>query len=137
MISRNEWDTLSTKTTVVGQRGSVNSFFVDKQVATMNVYFWLTPDAVAATGTAHILLQQQQPNVVGLNDTMIFGPEWFIALAWGLAHEVATGQPQSVIDRCAQMSDGYRRALEDWDVEDASTLFQPDPRTQYVGNRFT
>jgi hypothetical protein len=137
MLSRNEWDTLSLKTTGTAQRGTVTSFFTDKQVATMNVNVWLTPDTVAATGTVHIIIQQQQPNVVGLTDTMNFGPEWFIALAWGLAHEVATGQPQSVIDRCATLADGYRRALEDWDVEDASTLFQPDPRTQYVGNRFT
>jgi hypothetical protein len=137
MISRNEWDTLSVKTTVVGQQGSVNSFFVDKQVSTMNVYFWLCPDATAATGKAHLLLQQQQPNVVGLTDTMNFGPEWFIALAWGLAAEIATGQPQSVIDRCMTMADSYRSALENWDVEDASTTFQPDARTQYVGNRFT
>jgi len=135
-ISRNEWDTLSLKTSGASQQGTVVNFFVDKQVATMNVYMWQTPNANAALGVAHVLIQQQQPNVVGLTDTMVFGPEWFLGLQWGLANEICTGQPPAIVNRCGMMALMYHNALEDWDVEDPSMMLQPDPRTQYVGNKF-
>ena len=135
-ISRNEWDTLSLKTSGASQQGTVVNFFVDKQVASMNVYVWQTPNANAALGTAHVLIQQQQTNVISLVDTMVFPPEWFLALCWGLSNEISTGQPQSVITRCGMMAKIYHDALEDWDVEDPSMMLQPDPRTQYVGNKF-
>jgi hypothetical protein len=135
-ISRNEWDTLSLKTGGASQQGTVVNFFVDKQVASMNVYFWQTPNANAALGTAHVLIQQQQTNVVGLTDTMVFPIEWFMALHWGFANEVSTGQPPAIVARCGAMAKLYHDALEDWDVEDPSMMLQPDPRTQYIGNRF-
>ena len=31
-----------------------------------------------------------------------FAQEWRIALRWGLADDIATGQPQAIMDRCAQ-----------------------------------
>lgn len=36
----------------VTQVGQLNSYFVDKQQSQLSVFFWLIPDAVAATGTA-------------------------------------------------------------------------------------
>lgn len=139
VLSRNEWDTLS----VFSQQGAINSYFVDKSagvqpagVATTNVYFWLTPDAIAAQGTAHIIVQQQQPNFISLTDTMVFPPEWFLGLGWALASELCTGQPAIIMKRCFDMSENYRIMLENFDVEDASTVFQPDQRFQYVGNSF-
>lgn len=131
-LSRDEYTRLSN---VVNQ-GQINSYFVDKQETTLNVYFWLTPDSEAATGTAHVIIQQQVDNVVSLNDTMNFPPEWFLALHWGLSKEICSGQPQSIIDRCEKMADQYRTALEDWDVEDASTMFAPDQRILYETGRF-
>lgn len=133
VLSRNEWDTLSTLVT----QGSVNSYFIDKQQLTTNLYLWLTPDLYSATqGTVNMLAQVQINNVIGLYDTMNFPQEWFIALHWGLADQISTGQPQAIIDRCSQMATKYLTMLEDWDVEDASTTFQPDQRNQYVGYRF-
>jgi hypothetical protein len=132
VLSRDEYTRLSN---VVNQ-GQINSYYVDKQQATLNVYFWLTPDSDAATGTAHLIIQQQVTNIVSLNDTMNFPPEWFLALHWGLANEICSGQPQSIIDRCEKMSNQYRTALEDWDVEDASTSFAPDQRNTYETGRF-
>jgi len=132
-LSRNEWDTLSQYST----EGQISNYFIDKQVATMNVYFWLTPDANAASGTAHMIIQQQQTNIVGLTDSMVFGPEWFIALIWAMASELSRGRPLAVQQRCKAQADEYRKMLEDWDVEDTATMFQPDSRGQYAGNRFT
>lgn len=130
-ISWQEWLTLSNVTT----QGSISSYFVDKQQSTLNVYFWNTPDSItAANGTCHLLLEGQLTNFTGITDTMTFPQEWFIALRWCLADEISSNQPQSIQARCQQRAEMYRRALEDWDVEDASTMFIIDPRMG--GSRF-
>ena len=123
-LSWQEWFTLSTQQ----QIGSIAQYFIDKQQTFLNVYLWLVPDSTAATGTAHFLTQQQVTNAINLTDTMNFPPEWGNALVWGLASEISTGQPMSVVDRCEAKAQEARRMLEDWDVEDAPTQFQPDMR---------
>ena len=132
MISRDEYTRLSN---IVNQ-GPINSYFVDKQATSLIVNFWLTPDATAATGVAHLAIQQQVTNVVSLIDSMNFPQEWFLWIRWMFADDVATGQPQAIMDRCSARATAYREALEAWDVEDASTSFQPDQRNMYAGNRF-
>jgi hypothetical protein len=115
--------------------GAVTQYFVDKQATQLVVHFWLTPDSAAAAGVAHVLLQTQVTNPTNLTETMAFPPEWKMYLHWGLADEFATGQPQSIQQRCAQKAEVYRNKLLDWDVEDAPTSFAPDQRyTQ--GSRF-
>lgn len=124
-LSWDEWMRLSQTT----QLGAVAQYFVDKQATSLNVYLWLIPDAQAATGTAHLLTQQQVVDPISLTETMNFPPEWGIALVWGLADEIASGQPQTIMDRCQGRAAVYRAMLEDWDVEDAATSFAPDQRT--------
>jgi hypothetical protein len=124
VLSRDEHTRLSQTT----QLGEINSYFVDKQVDQLVVDFWLTPDTTAATGTVHLILQQQIENFTGLTDALTFPIEWIMALRWGLADDISTGQPQAIMDRCTAKATVYRTALEDWDVEDASTRFTPDVR---------
>lgn len=131
-MSWNDYTRLSQLT----QEGQLNSYFVNKQQTELSVFFWLIPDAVAATGTAHLVLQNQVTNFVSVTETMNFPIEWRIALRWGLADELATGQPQAIMDRCQQRAQAYRAMLEDWDVEDASTRFAPDSRGQYATGSF-
>lgn len=134
VLSWDEWLRLSQ---VTGNNGAVNSYFVDKQQMRLVVYFWLTPDTTAATGSAHVLLQHQVTNFINVTETMNFPNEWRIALRWGLADELATGQPETIMARCEARAKAYRLALEDWDVEDAPTFFQPDARMLNVGSRFS
>ncbi len=61
-------------------------------------------------------------------------PNWLLLLAY--AADLSTGQPQAIMDRAEQKTAMYREMLEGWDVEDASTSFAPDSRSQYYGNRF-
>lgn len=131
-ISRNEWNLLGTHTT----QGEISQYYVDKQQLTLNLYPWLVPDAEAAQGIIHVILQNQVTSPINLVDTMNFPQEWFDTLEWGLADMICTGQPQAVIDRCAKNADKFLTTLEDWDVEDTSIFIQPDPRSQYVGQRF-
>lgn len=131
-LSRDEYTRLSNVTT----QGALNSYFVDKQATTLNIYFWNTPDAQAATGTAHPIIQQQVSNIIQLDDTMNFPIEWFAALYWGLADMICGGQPQAIMDRCKLMANQFFSALNDWDVEDASTTFSPDQRGTTVNSGF-
>ena len=120
----------------VNQSGAINSYFVNKKQSELSVFFWLIPDATAATGTAHLLLQTQVTNFISVTEEVNFPIEWRIALRWGLADELATGQPQAIMDRCQQRAAMYWEALENWDVEDAPTRFTPDQRSMYGGGRF-
>ena len=129
------WDDYSRLSQIV-QTGQINSYFVNKKQTELSVFFWLVPDAVAATGQAHLLLQNQVTNFITVTETMNFPIEWRIALRWGLADELATGQPQAIMDRCQQRAIAYRTMLEDWDVEDAPTRFTPDQRSQYATGGF-
>jgi hypothetical protein len=121
----------------VTQTGQINSYFVDKQATVLSVFFWLTPDATAATGTAHLLIQSQVTNFVNVTEDMNFPIEWRLALRWGLADEVCTGQPQAIMDRCQQRAAAYRGALEDWDVEDTPTRFAMDVRSNAMTGKFS
>lgn len=132
VLSWDEWTRLSQVT----QTGQINSYFVDKQQSALSVSFWLVPDATAATGQAHLIIQQQATQMVSLTDTTAFPMEWAMGLRWGLADDLATGQPQSIMDRCERRAKAYREALEDWDVEDAPTSFAPDQRSLYAANSF-
>jgi hypothetical protein len=131
-MSWNEYIRLSQVT----QTGAINSYFVDKKQSELSVFFWLIPDATAATGTAHLLLQTQVTNFTNVTETMNFPLEWRMFLRWGLADELSTGQPQAIMDRCQQRAESYREKLEGWDVEDTPTRFTPDPRGQYASSRF-
>lgn len=121
-MSWDEWLRLSQTT----NQGAISQYFVDKQVSNLVVNFWLIPDTTTATGTAHLLIPRQITNFTGLTDTMNLPQEWFMGLRWGLADELAVGQPEAIMARCEQRAMAYRTMLEDWDVEDAATLFQPD-----------
>jgi hypothetical protein len=117
----------------ITQTGQINSYFVDKQATQLSVRFWLIPDATAATGTAHLVLQTQVTNPISVTEEMNFPIEWRIALRWGLADEICTGQPQAIMDRCQQRAQTHREMLENWDVEDAPTRFTPDSQSRYSG----
>ena len=132
-ISRDEWERLSQ---ITGNNGQINSFMVDKQAAQTNLNLWPAPDAVEATNTATFLMQVQAPNPIFLTDQVGFPQEWRIALRWGLADDICTGQPMSIMQRCAERSKAYRDALEDWDVEDAPTFFNVDSRFYQNSGRF-
>ena len=118
------------------QQGPLNSYFVDKQPTVLNVSVWLVPDTTAATGALHLLVQNQITQAIALTDNIMFPIEWTMYLRWALADDLATGQPAAIMQRCAAKAEGYRKVLEDWDVEDASTQFTPDQRAGFGYSRF-
>lgn len=132
-LSRQEYTLLSNPT----QQGAINSFYFDPQQTLAQISFWLVPDTEAATGTAHVIMRRPITYVSGMSDLINFPQEWYMALSWGLSDELATGQPMSVQQRCMARAESFRRALEDWDVEEASTSFSPDTERMQGGSGFT
>ena len=120
----------------ISQTGAVNSYFVDKQATRLDVFLWLVPDATAALGTVNLIIQAQVPTFTTVATSPSFPPERAIALRWGLADEICSGQPQAIMDRCERRAKSYREALENWDVEDADTRFAPDSRSIYTSGGF-
>jgi hypothetical protein len=103
----------------------------DKQTNSLVVKFWNTPDATEALNTVVVLVRTQVTNPINLEENMAFPQEWRMALRWGLADDISTGQPDTIMQRCQSRANFYREALEDWDVEDTQTTFAPDAR--YAG----
>lgn len=131
-VSWQEWNLLAQPS-----EGTITAYLVDKQATSLNVKFWNTPDAQEATNTVVLLVQMQADNPFNLTSNVSFPQEWRIALRWGLADDICTGQPQAIMDRCAERANLYRMMLEDWDVEDTATSFAPDQRSGYgVAGRF-
>jgi hypothetical protein len=133
-IAWKDWNLLPQ---VTGNAGVINSYMVDKQAEILGVRFWNSPDTAEALNNVVLTMQVAAPNAINLEQNMNFPQEWRIALRWGLADDICTGQPQSIMERCAERAAVYRTALEDWDVEDAPTSFAPNTRTGYaVAGRF-
>lgn len=143
-ISWQEYYNLSTSTTLAPSNspstltaGTLSSYMVNKQPTQLQLFIWMTPNKFTALNQVNVYMQFQTPNFNQLNDQMMFPPEWAFTLEWGLAAYLCTGQPQAVITRCTQMAASFQEALLAWDVEDASTLFQPDTRMTMTNRRFT
>lgn len=137
VLSWQEYLTLGMAGTLSSNQGTINSYFVDKQATALSVTFWLCPDTTEVSqGVPHVLLQTQATRPITLTETMNFPEEWRLALRWGLAADISTGQPQAVVAQCAANAEKYRMALEDWDVEDAPTMLIADPRMAINSGKF-
>lgn len=118
LISVTDYRNLSNLTTA----GEVISFVVEKQTNDLVLRVWPVP---AVARTFEVLLQRQAVSPTELDDRVELPIEWYMALRWALADDAATGQPALIMDRCERKANNFRRLLEDWDVEDAATSFQP------------
>lgn len=123
-----EWMRLSQ---IDGNNSTISSYFVDKQVQYAKFYVWNTPDVTEGLNTLQLHVRHAAADIQSLDDAMQFPAEWRIALRWGLADEICTGQPATIMARCAGRAQQYREALENFDVEDSPTTFAMDPRNDY------
>lgn len=128
IISREQYTRLQNTTT----SGSIQSIFPEKLITSTKVWCWMIPDATAAAGALHVIGQVEATNVTLTTDdmTIVFPKEWASFLMWGLAAEICGGQPQETVQRCESRAAAFRKALEDWDVEDAPTSFAPSISNQ-------
>jgi hypothetical protein len=113
----NEWNRLAHTS------GVITGYLVDKQPTSLIVRVWNKPDATEAANNMILLVHKQVENPYNLESNVAFPQEWRIALRWGLADDISTGQPEAIMARCKDRAETFRSALEDWDVEDTPTYF--------------
>lgn len=128
-----EWMRLSQ---IEGIQSTISSYFNDKQVAYSRFFVWNTPDATEGLNTLQLHVRHAVEDIQNLNERSQFPAEWRIALRWGLADEICTGQPNAIMQRCAARASAYREALEGWDVEDSPTTWAMDSRGDYSSRGF-
>jgi hypothetical protein len=131
-MARQEFNQLG----VLNVPGITNSFFYDKQQNQGVLWLWLLPDLFTSQATVTFVMQTQINQSISLTDNMNFPIEWFQYLHWGLASEIDTAQPAKIQEENDKNRDMYLAALENFDVEDASTYIQADPRLMFDHGRF-
>jgi hypothetical protein len=130
IISQKEYNDLGSKQST----GVTNSVYYWPYVNYGTITLFLDPDSFTATNyQLHMTVQRPIQDITGANQTFDFPSEWYQALRWGLASELA---PEYGLDQKAalitQRSEQYKQRLMAWDVENASTFFQPDIRSMNV-----
>jgi len=135
VISQQEYNLLSSK----GNTGVTNSIYLKTDTTYSTVYVWLTPDALTSTNyELHMIVQRPLNDMNSATSTLDFPNEWFNALVWGLADELAIeysvpGNHRQEIMAKATM---FRTKLEDWDQEFTPTFFAPDMRMGSYSSKY-
>ena len=127
IISKQEYMLLGSKFS----SGVVNSVYLNPGLTTSTVYVFLTPDAGTASNY-QLLMTVQRPiyDISAASDVPDFPSEWFNALVYGLADDLAIeyGLPVNHRQELMLKAEKYKNQLMDWDVEYESTFFQPNSR---------
>jgi len=109
------------------QQGSINTYYTEKLPAKLVVWFWNAPTAAeAAAGSVELDVRSQVTGFDAVTASTSFPDEWALALQWGLADEISTGQPQVIMDRCQQRAQVYKEKLDSFEVEDAPIQMSVD-----------
>lgn len=115
-----DWVRLSNHLT----KGPVTQYYVAKEDPLLKVHLWLTPDAAA--DSIHLIVRKNADYIETLTESVMFPSEWYLALRWALADELASGAPIAVQQRCQQRASSFIDDLEGFDIENVSTQFVPD-----------
>jgi len=129
ILSEQEYNILGSKYNT----GTVNSVFYKPSVLNGTVKVFLTPNAsTSTTYELHMTVQRPIEDITTANQTFDFPSEWYQCLRWGLASELGAdyGLPIDRLGGVIQRAEQYKQRLMAWDVEYASTFFQPDIRAQ-------
>ena len=127
IISQQEYNILGSKYST----GMTNSVYYMPYNTYGTLTVFLTPDTSTATNyNLHLTVQRPIQDITAANQTFDFPSEWYQALRWGLAGELAAeyGLDQKAA-MIIQRAEQYKQRLMAWDVENASTFFQPDVRS--------
>lgn len=128
LLSKQEYLTLGSKYS----SGVTNSFFYDPKVNYGILNLYLTPDTYSQTNLEfHMVCQMPLNDLNTTSDIPDFPNEWFNCLTWALADNLALEYqvPQATRSEIAVRAKIFREEMTNWDVEAASTYFQPDYRS--------
>lgn len=129
IISEQEYNILGAKKNT----GTINTVFYKPYLNHGELKVFLTPNQNTVQNyELHINVQKPIQDITTANQTFDFPSEWFQCLRWGLAAELV-GDYGLPLDKAAAFitrSEQYKERLMAWDIEWASTFFQPDIRAQ-------
>ena len=128
LLSEQEYNILGAKFST----GQINSVFYKPLVTYGQLKVFLTPDTnIQENYKLHLTVQRPIQDITAANQTFDFPQEWYQSLRWGLAAELAAdyGLTETRITGIISRSESYKQRLMGWDVEWASTFFQPDQRS--------
>ena len=127
ILSKQEYNILGSKYST----GATNSFFYDVKQTYGLLYLYLTPDLNVQTNSEfHLVVQMPMQDLNTSSDIPDFPNEWYNCLVWNLADQLAIeyGVPLGYRQEIAQRALMYKEQMNDFDVDYASTFFQPDYR---------
>ena len=104
------------------------SYYFDPQRETGTLYVWPTAStATAAAQTLQVTYHRRIEDFDASNDDMDLPQEWHLALAYGLASELAVkyGVNSSMRREIAARAAEYKAQIEAFDTEPASLFLQP------------
>lgn len=120
VYSTAEYNALPDKTTT---KGAINIVSYDPQLphGVLSVY----PIPTDASRTVHIIGQWPIEDLNASADVLDFPREWYRALKWALADEIALdyGVSESRMAIIGAKAEAYLNEIGDWDVEEASVTF--------------
>jgi hypothetical protein len=121
LISNQEYDDLGNKTT----EGTPNQIYYDNQLAAGTVYVYPVPDATSADYTIYVEAQRMFYDMSASTDNFDFPQEWFQAIKWGLAAEIAVeyGVDIQLVSYYEAKSQAYIEDSFNFSVEEPSVYF--------------
>jgi hypothetical protein len=124
LISRQEYDIIGSK----GTTGTPNQFYFDRQEPNATLYVYNVP--TDSTHTIHARISRQFYDMTSSTDIFDFPEEFFQALKWGLAAELAAeyGIPLQSIPYYEQKAEKYIDEAFSSSVEEADVFFTVDPQ---------
>jgi hypothetical protein len=128
MLSKQEYLVLGSKYTT----GVTNSFFYDPKATFGILNLYLTPDLYTQTNLEfHMIAQMPLNDSINTTDVPDFPNEWFNCIVWNLADQLALEYlvPHTTRQEIMARALMYRQEMANFDVEAASTFFQPDYRS--------
>ena len=130
VISQQEYNMLSSKQS----QGNVNTVYFKPWRDYGELSVFLTPNTFTAENyELHLFVQTPIEDISSANQNFDFPSEWFLALKWNLAADLASDYEKTLTDKqyYEQKANVLKNELMDWDIEWSSTFFQPDARSGY------
>jgi hypothetical protein len=134
IISRQEYNLLGSKSST----GQVNSVYYEPLNTYGTLKVFLTPDYTTSTNyQLYLIVQRPIYDIANSTDVPDLPSEWFQALRWGLMSELAPeyGINEQRMTFFINRAQQFKDRLTGWDVENASTFFQPDMRSNFKAYR--
>jgi len=130
IISKQEYVELGDKST----QGTPNSLYFEPTLTKSTVFVYVAPDSNAATNKAiHLWVERQVADLTAATDDFEFPQEWYRALKWNLANELApeyglADLKPKLMAKIERTAEKFYLEVRDFDREDTSTFFTPSDR---------